>query len=136
MKSNLLPRLISGRAAFAAAALALSVLLSGCLAVVAATGAGAAVAYSMGKLEATTSTGLDRTVQATRDAVSQLKFVMISESTDAVSANFVIRTAQDKRVSVRLERLGDQTTHVQIRVGVFGDRATSMALYDKIKAST
>lgn len=134
MKTNSLFRLVSVRAGAVATALAITVLLSGCIAVAAAAGAGAAVAYSMGKLEATTSAGLDQTVKATHQAVSQLQFALIKESKDALSAEFVVRTALDKKVDIKLGRVGDQTTRVVIRVGLFGDRATSMALYDKIKA--
>lgn len=114
--------------AFALAA----VFQSGC--VVAAVGAGAgAVAYIRGELEATLDSSLNATVKATDRAISQLEFAKVSEKKDALSANLIARTAQDKKVEIDLIKVGDKVTKVKIRVGVFGDEAVSMAILDKIK---
>ena len=116
--------------AFALAA----VFQSGC--VVAAVGAGAgAVAYIRGELEATLDSSLNVAVKATNRAIGQLEFAKVSEKKDALSANLIARTAQDKKIEIDLIKVGDQVTKVKIRVGVFGDEAVSMAILEKIKAA-
>lgn len=105
---------------------------SGC--VVAAVGAGAgAVAYIRGELEATLDSSLNVAVKATNRAIGQLEFAKVSEKKDALSANLIARTAQDKKVEIDLIKVGDKVTKVKIRVGVFGDEAVSMAILEKIK---
>jgi len=118
-------------AALAALALA-AVFQSGC--VVAAVGAGAgAVAYIRGELEATLDSSLAATAKASDRAIKELEFAKVSEKKDALSANLVARTAQDKKVEIDLTKVGDKVTKVKIRVGVFGDEAVSMAILEKIK---
>ena len=113
-----------------AGALALN---SGCVAVAVGAGAGA-VAYIRGELEATLEGSLGASVRATDRAISQLEFAKVSEKKDALSANFVARTAQDKRIEIVLTKVGASVTKVKIRVGVFGDEAVSLAILDKIKS--
>jgi len=117
-------------------ALALGVggLTSGCLAVAAGAGAGAAVAYRMGRLDSTVASNVTKASQATSDALTQLQLAKVSESHDALSAVFVARTSSDQKIEVKLSALGDATTKVEIRVGVFGDEPMSMKILEQIKA--
>lgn len=116
--------------AFALAA----VFQSGCVAAAVGAGAGA-VAYIRGDLEATFDASLNATVKASDRAINQLEFAKVSEKKDALSANLIARTAQDKKVEIDLIKVGDKVTTVKIRVGVFGDEAVSMAILEKIKQS-
>jgi hypothetical protein len=109
-------------------------LTPGCVAVIAGTGAGAAVAYSMGRLDTVVSADLVRTEKATDAALAQLQFSKISEKSDALVAVFIARTSEDKRIRIELSKEGDQVTRIWIRVGVFGDEAVSLAILDKIRA--
>ena len=109
-------------------------LSSGCVVVAAGAGAGA-VAYVRGDLATTLAAGLHRTVQASRSAIQQLAFAQVSEKSDALNGVIIARTAEDKKIEIKLERTGDNLTKIKIRVGVFGDEALSMALLDKIKAN-
>jgi len=118
----------------AALAMALALLTPGCIAVLAGTGAGAAVAYSMGRLDTVASADLARTERATDAAIAQLQFFKISEKSDALDAVFIARTSEDKRVRIELSKEGDQVTRIWIRVGVFGDEAVSLAILEKIRA--
>ena len=117
------------------AALAAFVLLfnSGCVAVVAGAGAGAAVAYMRGDLEVNVDASLNRAIAATNRAIDQLQFAKVSENTDALVGTIVARNADDKRIEVRLEGSGNNLTKVRIRVGVLGDEALSMSIYEKIQ---
>jgi hypothetical protein len=106
---------------------------SGCVAVVAAGAAGAGVAWVRGALETNLETDLDRAYRASQEAVRELEFAPISERKSGVDAALVARTALDKRIEVIMKRVGDKSTHVSIRVGLFGDEALSLAILDRIK---
>jgi hypothetical protein len=58
--------------------------------------------------------------------------VKISESSDALLRVITLRTAEDKKIEVRLARTTDTLTSVKIRVGMLGDEGTSRVLLDKI----
>lgn len=106
---------------------------SGCVAVMAGAGAGAAVAYVRGDLDAILDAGLDKSVRATNRAIEQLKFAKISQKEDALIAVLVARNAADKKIEIRLEKQSETVTKVKIRVGTFGDEALSVAILDKVK---
>lgn len=120
------------------AALLLGILVvgtSGCLAVAAGVGAGAAVAYVRGQLETTLPSNFEATVRATNEALEELQFVKVSERKDALLDVIVARNAADKKIEIRLENTARKLTKVRIRIGVFGDEALSLAILDRIKAN-
>jgi len=109
-------------------------LTPGCIAVIAGTGAGAAVAFSLGRLETVVPAELGRTQKAAADAIGQLQFAKISEKSDALGAVFIARTSEDKRIRIELSKETDKVTRIWIRVGVFGDESVSLAILDKIRS--
>lgn len=125
------------RAALGALALGTAVLLgtSGCVAVVAAGAAGAGVAWVRGALETNLEAGLDEAYAAAQEAVAQLELAKISEKKSALDASLLARTALDKRIEIVLKRVGPKTTHVSIRVGVFGDEALSLTVLERLRAA-
>lgn len=126
--------LFSVRTVLAAALLGVTVATSGCVAVAAAGAAGAGVAWIRGALETNVDRDLDRVYRATQEAVRGLEFAVVTERKSSVDATVVARTALDKKVEVILKQAGSKTTHVSIRVGVFGDEAMSLAILERIKA--
>lgn len=122
------------RALALAAALAAAGLVSGCVAIVAAGAGGGTVAYLRGDLEATLGAGMDRTGRAVNRAVDELRFTRVSENRDALLAITIARNAEDRRIEIRQERLGEHLTRVRIRVGLFGDETVSRALLERIQA--
>jgi L-fucose isomerase-like protein len=111
-------------------------LATGCavVAVGAAAGAGAAgYAYVSGVLISTESASLDRTWNATLAAMKELEFPITSQRKDALQASLVARNAYDKKISIRLKKVAEQSTEVRIRVGTFGDETMSRAILEKIK---
>lgn len=108
--------------------------MTGCIAVAAAGAAGAGVAWVRGALEVNLEDNLDGVYRATQNAVRGLEFAPISERKSGVDAAVLARTALDKRVEIVLKKIGPNTTHVSIRVGIFGDEALSLAVLDRIKA--
>lgn len=128
-------RFASFRRILAAGALGVAVMtsLSGCVAVVAAGAAGAGVAWVRGALETNLEANFDRCYRAGQEAIRELEFAAVSERKSGVDAVLVARTALDKRIEIVLKRVGDKSTQVSIRVGVFGDEALSLALLERMK---
>lgn len=115
-------------------ALAALPLLSGCVVVAAgAVGAGA-VAYVRGELESSLEAGLDDAYAAAQRALAKLEFAKIDERRSGLDAQLVHRTALDKKVDIRLKKVTERLTKIEIRVGVVGDQELSLTLLDKIRA--
>ncbi len=120
--------------ACAAAALAL-VSLTGCVAVVAGAAGAGTVAYVRGELESTLGAGYERSVEATNLAIQQLQFAKVSERRDALLDTITVRTAGDRKVVIRVNKVADFSSRVRIRVGWFGDEALSLTILEKIRAN-
>jgi hypothetical protein len=106
---------------------------SGCLLVAVGAGAVGTVAYVKGELEVTLNAGLDKSYGATLAALDQLKLVPTQKLKDALTAEIVARTAEDKKVTIKLTRIDEKLTKIAIRVGIFGDQDQSTAIYEHIK---
>ena len=117
------------------AVMALLPLLSGCVAVLAGAAGAGTVAWVQGRLDATLDANFDQAEKAADRAVTQLQFVKVNEEKDALTATLIARTAEDKKIEIKVVRVGDTTSRVQISVGVFGDEGQSLAILDKIKAN-
>ncbi len=127
----------NSRAAWMSAILGAAMLMcSGCVAVVAAGAAGAAaVAWVRGELQTTLPANLDRSFNASNEAIEELQFVKVSERKDALLGVIVARNAADKKIEIKLENMAGNVTKVGIRVGVVGDQELSLAILEKIKAN-
>jgi len=123
------------RAGVAALLLGTLALSTGCVAVVAAGAAGAGVAWVRGALQTTLEAPLDRAFAAANAAVREMQLAKVSDRKSSVDAQVVARTALDKKIEITLKRAGDRSTQLDIRVGVFGDEALSLAVLEKIKAN-
>lgn len=111
-------------------------LSSGCLAVAAGAAAGAGTyAYVTGELSTLEEVKLDRAWSATQAAVKDLQFTVKEQAKDALQARLVAQQADKTDIKITLEAQGDKVTKIRIRVGVFGDEATSRLIMDKIKSN-
>jgi hypothetical protein len=128
-------RTLSRALALAAAATALC-LASGCFVVAAGAAGAGTVAYVRGELDATVGGDLGRVADASDRALEQVQFVKVSEKRDVFSVVIVARTAEDKKVEIRLTREGDALTKVRIRIGLFGDEERSRAVLERLQAGT
>ncbi len=106
---------------------------AGCVAVVAAGAAGGTVAYVRGALKATLDQPVERVGVAATQAVQDLKFALVSSRVDAVSGDIIARTARDVKIEIQLKKVSDNSTQVDIRVGVFGDQAISQQVLAQIQ---
>ena len=107
----------------------------GCFIVVAGAAGAGTVAYVRGELDATLDKPLDAVAAAADDAIAQLQFAKISESKDAFTADLIARTAEDKKIEIKITKKGDGVSGVAIRIGLFGDEEKSRAILDKINAN-
>ncbi len=110
-------------------------LQSGCVVVAVGAASAGAVAYVRGELESTVSSPFAVANRAANIAIEQLQLVKINEKKDAFVSIITARTADDKKVEIKITKLADETTKIQIRVGVFGDEAKSLTILEKIKAN-
>lgn len=118
--------------------LVLMTMLSGCAAlVVGAAAGGATVSYVNNELQATEPVSLERVWKATLRAVQDAGYVRVSERQDARQALWKGENALGQPVVVRLQRMGDDSTRVVVRVGTVStaqNREAAMDLYNRIKA--
>lgn len=129
------PMTLARAISIAAGAAALS-LASGCLVIAAGAAGAGTVAYVRGELDATVGSDYERVIDASNRALEQVQFVRVSEKRDAFSAVIVTRTAEDKKVEIRITKEGDRLTKVQIRIGIFGNEERSRVILEKIQAGT
>lgn len=107
---------------------------TGCVALAAGAAVGAGtVAYLRGQLEAGLGNSYDDVVRATDRALDSLRFSQRTESRDDLASVFEARTADDKKVVVRVVRSGDRLTTVKIRVGIVGNESISQIILERIK---
>jgi hypothetical protein len=112
-----------------------AVFVQGCMLVAVGAAAGGTVAYVKGDLEAVESKDLDSVYRAVKRAVDQLGLKVTRDSKDALQAVIVARDARDKKNTIKLKKLADDTTKLSIRVGVWGSKTQSNLIYQKIHAN-
>lgn len=113
----------------------MSFMLQGCILL--AVGAGAAagvgtVAYLKGELQTAYAASLDRTWEATLDALKDLKYRIISSERGGEGGVIEAKLVGGDKVKISLSISGPGTTLVKIRVGVFGDESVSRTINSKI----
>lgn len=114
--------------------LLLSFSLSGCLALVAGAGAGAAgVVYVKGKLEDEVQAPVPEVHEATVKALKDLNMPIVVDRADSLTGEVKSKLADGKDVTIELERETQKTTKVGIRVGMVGDEKQSLEILDQIK---
>lgn len=90
------------------------------------------VMYVRGDLEAVLSNDIDSVYQAAQKSLEQLELKVNSKVKDALAAKIVARDAQDKKVTTKLNSTAENTTELNIRVGVFGNETKSRLIYEQI----
>lgn len=106
---------------------------TGCVAVAVGAAAGGTIAYVRGELEVTYDYELERVYLATRAAVDDLGFSLVSDRGDRTGGEIIARTARDQRVQITMIPVADRATEVKIRVGAFGDQELSVRIHDAIR---
>lgn len=106
----------------------------GCLLVAAAAGTGATVAYVRGDLETVVEGTPERIIAASRGAAMDMNLSVISSGASALDGEMIARTADDTKVTVNTKVQSDKMSTISIRVGLWGDRAVSQQVLDRIRA--
>jgi hypothetical protein len=115
--------------------LSMSLLLQGCMLL--AVGAGAAagagtMAYIAGEFQTTYAASLDRTWNATLEALKDLDFRIIATQKDETEGDIEAKKIAGDKVRIGLSIAGPGMTLAKIRMGIFGDEAASRTISDKI----
>lgn len=126
LKRNLLILLLAG-CALVAQGCAVALVAGGL-----AAGAGG-VAYVRGDLEAITDQTVKQVHEASVETMREMGMLITTKRVDLVSSEVVGYTADDKKVKIKAEFERANETKVSIRVGVFGDKARSQYIYDKLR---
>jgi len=127
-------QLISRRSLIVAAILAVAAFQAGCFTVVDNTTPGA-VFNVRGELQANLDRRFEVVERAAMKAMTDLQFSKIEEQKDALVANIKARTADDIRISVRVERSSDTLSTVRISAGLVGNQKLAYTILGKIKES-
>jgi len=104
----------------------------GCVVAAAGLGAGT-VAYVRGDLETMEPKSLDEVYKAAEKAVKELGLNVSQKTKDAMSAVFVGRDAEDKKIRIKLTAAEDNMTKLSIRIGLFGNETKSRLIHEHIK---
>lgn len=116
-------------------ALGLSLLLTGCIPLLAGGAAGGfSVAYVAGELQAEEEVSIDEAYMAAQRALEGLELTVTTREKDAMTAKVIAVGAEDKQITVRLERKANLITTVKIRVGMLGDQQYSLLILDRIES--
>lgn len=91
------------------------------------------VAYAKGELSATEEASFPRAWAAAQAAMDDLDLTIVSRQRGEVSAKLVARGADNRRVTVSLERQMGDLTEIRVRVGIFGEESLSRLVLDKIR---
>jgi hypothetical protein len=104
----------------------------GCIAVVAgAAGAGTAVWIS-GKLIQEVSASLEKTVEATKFALTSLKLDVHKETVTEKAAQIMSSYYDGRTVWIDVHRISQTMSKVAVRVGARGDREAARKIFDAI----
>jgi hypothetical protein len=125
-------QLISSRGLVVAAFLAIAAFQAGCVTVVDNTTPGSAV-YIRGELQSNIDRRFEIAERAAMKAITELQFSKIEEKKDALVAIITARTAEDTRVTVKVERTSDTLSTIRIRAGVLGNEKLAYTILSRIK---
>jgi len=98
--------------------------------------AGAAVgvtAYVEGNLEVTLDNPPAEVAKATEKAFATLGIAKVSATSSALSSEIIGKTTKDDKVRVVADAVGEKGSKLSIRIGVFGNEAESLKIYDEIR---
>ena len=107
--------------------------LTGCGLVVFGGAAAGTVAYINGELKTVLDSSLKDSVKAVDQAIRGTGVIRISREVEDNKAEYILRTTDDERIKLELEKSTAKTTNLAIRTGIFGDETLSYQILDSIK---
>ncbi len=115
------------------ALLVLLTLLPGCIALAAGGAAAAGAFYYEGALNIDVEADPRTAIEASRDAVEEMGLRVTTYAATDFDGHLFARTANDTGVDIQVDPRGPRASRIAIRVGVFGDEALSVAIYERIR---
>ena len=109
-------------------------LFSGCATLLVAGGATAGVFFAKGDLVSVEEVSYSKTWSATKMALNELNYLVISETGKQDKGVIKSRRGDDKLITITIYRQTETTTKISIRVGTFGNEPDSMMILDMIRA--
>jgi hypothetical protein len=109
--------------------------LTGCFLLAAGAVAAGAYSYQTNKLVAVKNVPVDAAHKASTDALDELEIRIVRANVDKLSGLVEGQTAQNKTVTINLERIDDNSTRLNIRVGsgfLADEKSQATAIYDAI----
>ena len=91
------------------------------------------VRKATGTQEAFFQASPDRVIVATEAAMRELDLTVIHAVHSKIDGKIVGRTAQDKQITIRVAREGDEMSRMAIKVGYIGDKAIGYAIIAETK---
>ena len=125
-------QLFSRRSFVVAAFIAMAAFQAGCITVVDNTTPNA-VCYVRGELQANIDRRFEVAERAAFKAITDLQFSTIEEKKDALVAIITAHTAEDVKITVKVERSSDSLSTIRIRAGMLGNEKLAYAILNKIK---
>jgi hypothetical protein len=110
----------------------LMLVFTGCALLVGAGAGAAGMAYVGGALEVTVKADPPTVEKAVNQAFDVLKIIKVSSSSTPLDAQNIGTMATRTEVTVTTKVLGSGGSRMSIRVGTFGDKATSRRILDEI----
>ena len=91
------------------------------------------VTNRIGTIKATLAASPAAVTEAANEVLGDMDLVIINASSTSIDGRVIARTAQDVKVRVDSEKVGENVSEVFIRVGRLGDPDLSLTILDKIK---
>jgi len=86
-----------------------------------------------GTIKATLAAGPSAVTEAAVNVLEDMDLIIINQAATAIDGRVVARTAQDVKVRVDSEKIGQGVSEVYIRVGKLGDADLSMTILNEVK---
>ena len=91
--------------------------------------------YSWGTLKTTENKPIAIVNAAALKAVDELGLTVTMKTVDSLAAQIIARDSQDRKISINLTSLADNSTDIVIKVGTIGDEDKSRIIYKHIQAN-
>ena len=93
------------------------------------------VVNRVGTIKATLAASPAAVTEAANEVLDDMDLIVINSSSTAIDGRVVARTAQDVKVRVDSQKVGENVSEVFIRVGKLGDSELSLiATYEEVEA--
>ncbi|MCF7907461.1 MAG: DUF3568 domain-containing protein [Candidatus Omnitrophica bacterium] len=108
--------------------------LSGCALLLAGAAGGAGTAFWLGgKLESEVAASYQRTIDASKRALSSLGMEIVKEAKSDEVTQIRSEYTDGRKVWLDIRKFSEKTSKLEIRVGAKGDQAASTKLLERIK---